>query len=119
MQTPTWLKPALAGAAIGAIATMALGFTQGGWYLGSTAQTMAEQQSTAAVVAALAPICVSQSRDDPQAAMKLQELGAVTSSYGRRDFVMEAGWATMPATEAPNRDVAVACAEALAQAAKI
>jgi hypothetical protein len=51
--------------------------------------------------------------------MKLDELNTVTSSYGRRDFVMKAGWATMPATEAPNRDVAMACAEAIAEAAKI
>lgn len=118
MQIPTWLKPALTGAAVGAVATMALGFTQGGWYLGSSAQTMAEKQSAIAVVAALAPICVSQSKADPQAAMKLRELDAVTSSYGRRDFVMKAGWATMPATDAPNRDVAMACAEAIAEAAK-
>ena len=118
MNVPIWLKPGITGAVIGGIVTMVLGFSQGGWYLGSSAERLAQERSNKAVVQALVPICVSQSQADPQAVSKLGELGAVSSSYGRRDFVMEAGWATMPATEAPNRDVAMACAEALAAAAK-
>lgn len=118
MNAPTWLKPGLTGAVIGGIATMVIGFSQGGWYLGSSAERMAKEQSATAVVQALVPICLSQSQADPQSASKLDQLDTVSSSYGRRDFVMEAGWATLPATEAPNRDVAMACAEALAAAAK-
>ncbi len=119
MQAPTWLKPAITGAVIGGIATMAIGFSQGGWYLGSSAENLARKDSAAAVIEALAPICVSQSRADPQGTFKLVELEAITSSYGRRDFVMQTGWATMPETEAPNRDVAMACADLLADAGKI
>lgn len=113
MEAPVWLKPALTGAVVGAIATMVLGFSQGGWYLGSSAERMAQQQSAAAVIEALVPICVSQSQTDPNAMAKLDQLEAISSSYERRDFVMKAGWATMPTAEAPNGKLATACAEVL------
>lgn len=116
MEAPTWLKPAISGAAVGAVATMILGFSQGGWYLGSSAERMAQERSAAAVVEALVPVCISQSQVDPNATAKLGQLDAMSSSYERRDFVMKAGWATMPTAEAPNRDLATACAEALSTA---
>lgn len=114
MQAPTWLKPAITGAVVGGIATMVLGFSQGGWYLGSSAERLAADRSAAAVIEALVPVCISQSKSDPLATAKLGELAAVNTSYGRRDFVMKTGWATMPAAESPNRELAMACAEALA-----
>jgi hypothetical protein len=55
---------------------------------------------------------------DPESAAKFAQLGAIKLSYDRRDFVMKAGWATMPAAESPNRDLAAACAEVLAKAAQ-
>ena len=113
-----WVKPAVMGAIAGAIVTMLVGFNYGGWLLGSSAERLATQQSTAAVVQALVPICVSQSKADPEAAAKFQQLSAITSSYERRDFVMKTGWATMPAATAPNDDLAAACAEVLSKAAK-
>ena len=115
MQTPTWLKPAIMGAIAGGIATMIVGFNYGGWYLGSSAETLAQKKSDAAVVAALVPVCVSQSKTDPNATAKFAQFGAITSSYERRDFVMKAGWATMPKADAPNQDLASACAEVLAK----
>jgi hypothetical protein len=48
----------LQGAVLGAVATMAIGFYGGGWMLASTASQMADDRASAAVVAALAPICV-------------------------------------------------------------
>jgi len=116
MKTPTWLKPAILGAIVGGIATMVLGFNQGGWVLGSTAGQMAKQQSAAAVVEALVPVCVSQSKTDPDAAAKFAVFGAITSSYERRDFVMKAGWATIPAATSPDSDLAAACADVLSKA---
>ena len=117
MQTPTWLKPAIMGAIAGGIATMIVGFNYGGWYLGSSAETLAQKQSNAAVVAALVPVCVSQSQADPEGVAKLKAFGAIKSSYDQRDFVLKAGWATMPKAEAPNQDVASACADVLAKTA--
>lgn len=118
MEAPTWLKPAITGAVVGAIATMVVGFSQGGWYLGSSAEKMAQEKSAAAVVEALVPICVSQSQADPNATAKLDQLGAISSTYERRDFVMKAGWATMPTAEAPDRNLAAACALVLSTAAQ-
>jgi hypothetical protein len=118
MQTPTWLKPALMGAGAGAVATMVLGFSQGGWLLGSSAERLADQRSEAAVTAALVPICISQSKLDPDATAKFAQLGAIKSSYERRDFVMKAGWATVPAAEKPDGDLAGACAEVLSKASQ-
>jgi hypothetical protein len=115
MQTPIWLKPALTGAVVGAIATMFLGFSQGGWLLGSSAERLAEQRSQVAVTAALVPICISQSKLDPDATAKFAQLSTITSSYERRDFVMKAGWATVPAAEKPDGNLAAACAEVLAK----
>jgi len=115
MQAPTWLKPAVMGAIAGGIATMIVGFNYGGWYLRSSAETLAHKESNAAVLAALVPVCISQSQADPEGATKLKAFGAIKSSYEQRDFVMKAGWATMPKADAPNQDLASACADVLAK----
>jgi hypothetical protein len=113
----TWLKPAMIGAAVGGIATVLVGFNYAGWVRGSSAERMANQQSTGAVIAALLPVCVSQSKADPNAIAKTQHLSALSSAYDRRDFVMEIGWATMPGALSPNSDLAATCAEVVAKAA--
>ena len=118
MQTPTWLKPAVMGAIVGAVSTMILGFSQGGWFLGSSAERMAMLRSTAAVTEALVPVCVSQSKADPYTVTKLGELSALKTSYERRDFVIKAGWATTAAADSPNSAVATACAEMLSKPAQ-
>lgn len=118
MQTPTWLKPAIVGGLVGAVATIFVGFNQAGWMLGSSAEKMAQQRSAAAVTEALVPVCIGQASADPAVAMKLAELKALTSSYQQREFVMNSGWATMPASEAPNGDLAAACAEVLLKPAQ-
>lgn len=117
MQAPTWLKPGIMGAIIGGVATLLIGFNAGGWYLSSSAETLAEKRSLAAVTEALVPVCISRSQADPEATSKLAALGEMKSSYEKRDFVMKSGWATMPASASPNQAVASACAEQLAQTA--
>lgn len=117
MQAPTWLKPGIMGAVVGGIATMIVGFNYGGWYLGSSAETLAQQRSNAAVVEALVPVCISQSQTDPETVAKLKAFRAIKSSYEQRDFVMKAGWATMPAAGAPDQALASACADVLAKTA--
>jgi hypothetical protein len=47
MQAPTWLKPAIMGAIAGGIATMIVGFNYGGWYLGSSAEKLAQKHQAA------------------------------------------------------------------------
>ncbi len=117
MQIPTWTKPGVTGAIVGAIATMIIGFSQGGWYSGGSAERLAKERSAVAVVDALVPVCVSQSKVDPQATTKLGQLVAMKTSYEQRDFVISSGWATMPASDGPNRDVASKCADILVKPA--
>ena len=106
MHTPTWIKPAIWGAIVGSIATLSLGFGWGGWMLSSGAENMASR----AVTAALAPVCVSRSQDDPQ---KLKELADISYPYARQQFVVKSGWAAMPGSGKPNSDLAAACAKLL------
>ena len=113
MKTPEWLKPGLYGAVIGAVALAIAGFSWGGWMTGTTAKRMASDMARSEVVAALVPICIENSKQDPQVAEKLAELKDA-SSYQRGDMLMKAGWATMPGSTDPNRQVANACGDTLA-----
>ena len=112
MHAPEWLKPGLYGAACGAVAIAVVGFTWGGWVTGGKALEIAAQHSRTELVAALAMICLDQSKRDPQLAERLALL-KTTSSWNRGDLVMKHGWATMPGTTEANRQVANACAEKL------
>lgn len=103
------LKPLLMGAAGGAVALAIVGFTWGGWVTQSTSQMNSKVMATQAVVTALAPICVSQFRLAADAPVKQAELQKI-DSWKQGSYVEEAGWATMPGSEAPDAAVAKACA---------
>jgi hypothetical protein len=113
MKTPEWLKPGLYGAACGAVALAAIGFSWGGWVTGSTARTMAADQSKAEIVTALSLICVDQSKRDPQLAERVAAI-RTASSWNRGDLVMKNGWATMPGSAEGNSQVAKDCADKIA-----
>ena len=113
MQFPAWLKPAASGAVAGAAVIAIAGFSWGGWVTGGSAQTMADNQARMEVVAALVPVCVEQSRLDPNATAMLASLKDETS-YKRSDMLMKTGWATMPGSTDPDRAVAKACMDTLA-----
>jgi dienelactone hydrolase len=113
MNIPGWVKPGLQGAAVGAAALAIVGFSWGGWVTGGTAKQMASDQARLEVVAALVPICIEQSKLDPQVVSTLALLKEA-SSYKRSDMLMEAGWATMPGSSDPNSAVARACIDKLA-----
>ncbi len=113
MSNPEWLKPGLLGAAVGAVALAIVGFSWGGWVTGGTAKQMAADQARLEVVTALVPICVEQSKQDPQVGDTLARLKGA-SGYQRNDMLMKAGWATMPGSSDPDRNVASACMDELA-----
>ena len=64
----------LQGIAIGAIASMVIGFSWGGWVLGSTAHRLAADQASTAVVAVLTPICVEKFLQNSDAIANLTAL---------------------------------------------
>jgi hypothetical protein len=94
------------------VLTMIIGFAWGGWVTGRTARTMAEDLAEDAVVERLGQICVYQFNQDPGKDAKLAELKEA-SSYQRRTFVQDQGWATMPGEEEPDRAVADECVKLL------
>ena len=117
MPTSAWyqgksLKRLLQGAAVGAVATLAIGFGWGGWMLGSTAKTLADSTANSAVVAAIAPICADQFQRSANSANNLTTLKK-TSSYEQAAFVEKGGWATMPGSKAVDTGVPQACAAIL------
>ena len=113
MQVPSMLqreslKRLLQGAAVGAAATMVVGFNWGGWWLGSTADKMIKEQSKLAVVAALAPACADKFRAQPDAAAKTIALSKEVYSWNRaKDFPKEL--ITLPGETDPNSALADAC----------
>ena len=111
--TTDWLKPGIYGALGGAVLTMVVGFSWGGWVTGGTARTMAADQSKADVVTALSLICVDQSKRDPQLAERVAAIKAA-SSWERSSIVSNNGWATMPGATEANSQVARDCADKIA-----
>ncbi len=109
----------LQGVAIGAVATMFIGFYWGGWVTGGTAWKMAQQDSKNAVVAALAPICVDRFQRAANAPEKLIEFNRITYVWDRDVFIERGGWATMPGATSPDTAVARACAEMLGNLSKV
>ena len=110
------VKPALWGAAGGAVALAILGFTWGGWVTGSTATTMADKQATIEVAKVLAPICFSQFNQQPTAEVKLVELRGIKSLYEQASYIEKSGAATMPGSDKMVKGVSQACAELLTKA---
>jgi hypothetical protein len=117
MQTPSILQGEsrtrlFQGIAVGAVATIFVGFFWGGWVTGGTATEMAQKSASSAVVSALAPVCVDKFQVSANAAANLTELKKATS-WERSSFIEKGGWATMPGSAEPNTAVARACAETL------
>ncbi|WP_411892582.1 hypothetical protein [Yoonia sp. SDW83-1] len=108
MTFPEWTKPGIYGALGGAIAVSILGFTWGGWVTSGNAQTMAQDFATDEVTLAMVPVCLNMSAADPERAEKLAILQDA-SAFGRRNAMMETGWATHPGSDKPDRNLADAC----------
>jgi hypothetical protein len=106
MPTSAWyqgesLKQLLQGASLGTFATLGIGFSWGGFMLGSTAKTLADSTASSAVVAAIAPICVDQFQHSAGATDNLTALKK-TDSWQQAAFVEKGGWAVMPGSKAAD-----------------
>ena len=112
MKIPVETKPALWGTAAGAIALAIAGFTWGGWVTGGKADADATQRANAAVVVALAPICVEKFKHAAEAPANLVALKKA-DSWSQGDFVEKGGWAAVPGPNPPTQVTAVAQACAL------
>ena len=102
MQVPSFLQAEsrtrlLQGMAIGAVASMVIGFSWGGWMTSGTADKLAAEQAKTAVVAALVPICVEQFQHNSDAKANLAALQKISSNWEQGQYVEKGGWATHPA----------------------
>ena len=107
-------KPLIWGVIGGSIATMIVRFAWGGWVTGGTAKALAQTESSSAVVAALAPICVLQFNALPAAATQRDAMLKL-SHYQQAELVDKTGAAIMPGTDKASSGVARACADLLAK----
>jgi hypothetical protein len=108
------LKRLLQGAAVGAVATIIVGFQWGGWTLGGTASKQVRDAEQASIVRVLAPICADKFQRSADASANLETLKKA-DSWKRDEMIEKAGWTTFPGSE-PDRSVAEACANLLSQA---
>lgn len=111
MQIPVWTKPAVNGVAFGAIATMIIGFTWGGWTTGGTAQSMADTAAKEASTKIVASLCVNKFAATPNAKAQLAALKE-ESTWKRGDFIEKGGWAIIAGIE-EIKGAASACASDL------
>src|SRR5215211_8763076 len=102
------VKPALWGAASGAIICAVIGFTWGGWVTGAKAREALEKNTNTSVISVLAPICAEQFRQQADAPAKLEELNKL-GSYEQPKFIEAGGWAIMPGAKTAAAGVARGC----------
>ena len=105
----------LQGVAIGAVATMVVGFSWGGWVTGGIASKLADEQANTAVVVALTPGCVEKFLQNSDAKANLEVLQKISSNWEQGDYVQKGGWATRPGAASSDYHLARACAEKLVQ----
>src|SRR6266446_131715 len=100
MKIPVETKPALWGAAGGAVALAIVGFSWGGWVTGGGAAKQAET----AVSAALLPICADAILADPAAMAELKTKRAVDYDDVVKDHLKTVGNRTAPLDYGFRRD---------------
>jgi hypothetical protein len=114
MNIPVETKPALWGMIGGAIASAIIGFTWGGWVTGGRAESDSKQRADAAVVQALAPVCVERFRRGTDVAANLEALKKA-DQWSQGTVIEKGGWAAGPGEKAPDQlsEVARKCASLL------
>jgi hypothetical protein len=80
----------------------------------STAQKMAAEMTSAAMVDRLAPLCLVRFNQDPEKDQKLAVLKK-TDSWQRYDYVEKQGWATISGEKEPDSQVAIECVSRIMQ----
>ena len=104
------IKTTIWGVVIGGILTMIVGFSWGGWVLGSTSSSLGEDMAKNAVIERLAPMCLEQFNQDPEKDSKLIEFKAV-SSWDQDSYIEKNGWAIMPFEKEHEVKIARKCSK--------
>jgi hypothetical protein len=75
------------GVVAGAVASMVIGFTWGGWVTGGSARAMTEKAAETAHQELAAAVCAGRFAATPDARAQLAALKEISSSYQRGKFV--------------------------------
>ena len=94
------------------VATIAIGFSWGGWVTGSTATGMASDAADAARTQLAAAACVNRFAAGPDATARLATLKTTVGSE-RGELLSKNGWATIPGSKDPVVGAADSCAQQL------
>ena len=121
MQVPSILQGELRtrllqGIAIGAVASIVIGFSWGGWVTGATANKLAAEQASTAVVTVLTPICVEKFMQNADAQENLAALRKISSNWEQGQYLEKGGFATRPGAASSDYELARACAAKLIEA---
>jgi hypothetical protein len=121
MQVPSILQGEsrtrlLQGIAIGAVASIVIGFSWGGWVTGGAANKLASERADTAVVAVLTPICVEKFLQNSDAQANLAALREISTNWQQGQYVEKGGWATRPGATSSDYELARACAAKLVEA---
>jgi dienelactone hydrolase len=81
----------LQGIAVGAVASVIVGFSWGGWMTGSSANKLAAARADTAVVAALTPVCVEKFLQNSDAKANLAALRKISTYWEQGDYVVKGG----------------------------
>jgi hypothetical protein len=121
MQVPSILRDEsgtrlLQGVAIGAVTSMVIGFSWGGWITSVSADKVAAERADAAVVAALTPVCVERFMENSDAKANLTTLQEISTNWEQGQYLEKGGWATRPGATSSDYQLARACAAKLVEA---
>ena len=94
-------------------ATIAIGFSWGGWVTGGTATQIATDAAAGANAQMAAADCIVRFKAGPDATVQLAALKKADSSYEQADLIKKNGWATMPGSTDPVAGAADICARNL------
>jgi len=97
---------------LSAVATIAAGFTWGGWVTGGSATAMANSAADTAAAKLAAAVCTAQFNQNADAAVQLAALNKL-DSWERADFIKKGGWATLPGMQDTVTGAADLCAQQL------
>ena len=81
-----------------------------------TANKLAAEQASTAVVAVLTPICVEKFLQNSDAQANLAALREISSNWQQGEYLEKGGWATRPGATSSDYELARACAAKLIEA---
>ena len=99
-----YIKPFVWGMGIGALVFVIVSFSAGWVVTSGSAHAKAEQMAAKAIIDHLAPIAVAQFLLDPNRKEQLKKLKEL-DSWKRDKYVIASGWATMPGSKEPTREI--------------